>query len=209
MKAPLGDVGWGHGRRALVSGLVAGALLLAACGGGGGDRGEWTRTDTTCDGRIEGTAQVTVWFHAGPSAEYNTLLRQVHDFNKAQREVRVEVVTLPEQRPYNELVLSAAASGDLPDLLDFDGPRLYSHAWSGRIKPIDSCLSDGLRKDLLASIRQQGTYAGRLYGIGTFDSGLGLYVRPSVLKKTGIRVPQGVEDAWTAREFTDILRTLR
>ncbi|MCX5260097.1 sugar ABC transporter substrate-binding protein [Streptomyces canus] len=210
MKAPLGDVGRGRGRRALATGLVAAALLLAACaGGGGGGDSERTRTDTTCDGRIEGTAQVTVWFHAGPSAEYNTLRRQVQDFNKAQQEVRVEVVTLPEQRPYNELVLSAAASGDLPDLLDFDGPRLYSHAWSGRIKPIDSCLSDGLRKDLLPSIRQQGTYAGRLYGIGTFDSGLGLYVRPSVLKKAGIRVPRGAEEAWTAREFTDILRTLR
>ncbi|WP_328746327.1 extracellular solute-binding protein [Streptomyces sp. NBC_00285] len=213
MKAPLENVGEFarvRGRRALASGLVAAALLLVACGGAGdGDKGERARTDTTCDGRIDGTAQVTVWFHAGPSAESTTLRRQVQDFNTSQRQVRVEVVTLPEQRPYNELVLSAAASGDLPDLLDFDGPRLYSYAWSGRIKPIDSCLSDGLREDLLPSIRQQGTYAGRLYGIGTFDSGLGLYVRPSVLKKAGIRIPEGPADAWTAGEFTGILRTLR
>ncbi|MFG2801942.1 ABC transporter substrate-binding protein [Streptomyces pseudovenezuelae] len=208
MRTPLKDTA--RGRRALASGLLSAALLLAACGGGGdGDRSERARTDTTCDGRIEGTAQVTVWFHAGPSAEYNTLRRQVQDFNRAQRQVRVEAVTLPEQRPYNELVLSAAASGDLPDLLDFDGPRLYSYAWSGTVKPIDSCLSESLREDLLPSIRQQGTYAGRLYGIGTFDSGLGLYVRPSVLKKAGIRVPRGAEDAWTAGEFTRILRTLR
>lgn len=208
MKAPLGYVA--RGRRALASGLMGAALLLAACAGGGGDdRSERARTDSTCDGRIDGTAHVTVWFHAGPSAEYTTLRRQVQDFNRAQRQVRVEVVTLPEQRPYNELVLSAAASGDLPDLLDFDGPRLYSYAWSGRIKPIDSCLTDSLREDLLPSIRQQGTYAGRMYGIGTFDSGLGLYVRPSVLRKAGIRVPEGAQDAWTAAEFTRILRTLR
>ncbi|WP_449348962.1 extracellular solute-binding protein [Streptomyces shaanxiensis] len=208
MKAPLGRTA--RGRRALASGLLAAALLLAACGGGGGpDDSERARTDTTCDGRIDGTAQVTVWFHAGPSAEYNTLRRQVRDFNRAQRQVRVEAVTLPEQRPYNELVRSAAASGDLPDLLDFDGPRLYSHAWSGTIKPIDSCLPDRLREDLLPSIRQQGTYAGQLYGIGTFDSGLGLYVRPSVLKKAGIRIPRGASEAWTADEFTTILRTLR
>jgi multiple sugar transport system substrate-binding protein len=213
MKAPLKNVGEfarGRGPRALASALVVAALLLAACGGGGdGDKGERARTDTTCDGRIDGTAQVTVWFHAGPSAESSTLRRQVQDFNSSQRQVRVEVVTLPEQRPYNELVLSAAASGDLPDLLDFDGPRLYSYAWSGRIKPIDSCVSDGLREDLLPSIRQQGTYAGRLYGIGTFDSGLGLYVRPSVLRKAGIRIPEGPADAWTVGEFTGVLRTLR
>ncbi|MEU9171511.1 sugar ABC transporter substrate-binding protein [Streptomyces sp. NPDC048420] len=211
MKAPVGNVARGQRRRALASILVGAALLLAACGGGGGDgdRADRTRADTTCDGRIDGTATITVWFHAGSSAESDTLRRQVQDFNKAQRQVRVEVVTLPEQRPYNELVLSAAASGDLPDLLDFDGPRLYSHAWSGRIKPIDSCVPIALRQDLLPSIRQQGTYAGRLYGIGTFDSGLGLYVRPSVLKKAGIRIPEGAEDAWTADEFTKILRTLR
>ncbi|MER6182065.1 LuxR C-terminal-related transcriptional regulator [Streptomyces sp. NPDC001652] len=66
-----------------------------------------------------------------------------------------------------------------------------------------------MRRDLLASIRQQGTYAGKLYGIGTFDSGLGLYVRPSVLEKAGIRIPRLVDDAWTSDEFTDVLRTLR
>jgi multiple sugar transport system substrate-binding protein len=210
MEAPLGKAARGRGCRALASGVLAAALLLTACSGGeGGGEDERARTDTTCDGRIDGTAHVTVWFHAGPSAEYATLRRQVHDFNKAQRQVRVEVVTLPEQRPYNELVLSAAAGGDLPDLLDFDGPRLYSYAWSGTVKPIDSCLPDSLREDLLPSILRQGTYAGRLYGIGTFDSGLGLYVRPSVLRKAGIRVPHGIEDAWTAGGFTRILRTHR
>ncbi|MCT9078828.1 sugar ABC transporter substrate-binding protein [Streptomyces fulvoviolaceus] len=193
--------------------MLGAALLLAACGGGADDGGDGkskqARSDTTCDGRIEGTAHVTVWFHAGRSSELTTLQRQVKDFNKAQRQVRVELVTLPEQKPYNDLVLSAAASGDLPDLLDFDGPRLYSHAWSGKIKPIDSCVPQNLRDDLLPSIRQQGTYAGRLYGVGTFDSGLGLYVRPSVLKKAGIRIPKGVADAWTADELTGILRKLR
>ncbi|MEU6350528.1 sugar ABC transporter substrate-binding protein [Streptomyces sp. NPDC047072] len=209
MRVPLGRFARGRRLRALVPALVGAALLLAACGGGGGDKGDRARTDTTCDGRIDGTAHVTVWFHAGPSAEYNTLRSQVRDFNRSQKQVRVEVVTLPEQRPYNELVLSAAASGDLPDLLDFDGPRLYSYAWSGKLKPIDSCVPDALRKDLLPSIRRQGTYGGRLYGIGTFDSGLGLYVRPSVMKKAGIRIPESAQDAWSAEEFTRILRTLR
>lgn len=212
MKTSLRNVGTGRSHRALVSGLLGAALLLAACGGGGDDdgaSGEKAPTDTTCDGRIEGTEHLSVWFHAGPSGELSTLQKQVAEFNKAQTQVRVELVTLPENRPYTELVTSAAASGDLPDLLDFDGPNLYSYAWSGKIKPIDSCVPENIRKDLLSSIRQQGTYAEKLYGIGTFDSGLGLYVRPSVLKKAGIRIPGGIDDAWTSDEFTGILRTLR
>ena len=212
MPAWLSNVGADVHHRALTARLLGAALLLAACGGGGDDAdgtGGEARGDTTCDGRIEGTEHLTMWFHAGPSGELSTLRKQVAEFNKAQRQVRVELVTLPEHRPYTDLVDSAAASGDLPDLLDIDGPNLYSYAWSGKLKPIDSCVPDSVRSDLLASIRQQGTYAGKLYGIGTFDSGLGLYVRPSALKKAGIRIPRGVDDAWTSAEFTDVLRTLR
>ena len=48
-----------------------------------------------------------------------------------------------------------------------------------------------------------------MWGVATFDSGLGLYVRPSVLRKAGVRMPKGVDDAWTADELTEILRKLR
>ncbi|WP_241266569.1 sugar ABC transporter substrate-binding protein [Streptomyces scabichelini] len=197
-------------RRLLLAGALSAALLVASCGGGGGD-GERSaeRGDTTCDGKLGGTTDITVWFHAGPSGELDTLRRQVKDFNGAQKDVQVELITLPEERPYTELVLSAAESGELPDLLDFDGPHLYNYAWSGKLKPIDSCVPESVKSDLLPSIRQQGTYGGRLWGVGTFDSGLGLYVRPSVLKQAGVRVPSGPDDAWTATELTGILRKLR
>ncbi|MGP4042907.1 extracellular solute-binding protein [Streptomyces sp. 2A115] len=167
------------------------------------------RADTTCDGKLAGTTDITVWFHTGQSGEVDTLRSQVKDFNATQKAVRVELITLPEERPYTDLVESAAASGELPDLLDFDGPNLYNYAWSGKLKPIDSCVPESVKSDLLPSIREQGTYAGRLWGVGTFDSGLGLYVRPSVLKQAGIRVPSGPDDAWTATELTGILRKLR
>jgi len=195
----------------LVSGLLGAALLLAGCDGGGGGDDTTRRVpgDTTCDGRIEGTANITVWFHSEQPGEIGTLRSQVAYFNRAQHQVRVELVPLPGRRSYGELVDSAAASGDLPDLLDFDGPNLYSYAWSGRLRPIDSCVPRSVRDDLLPSIRRQGTYAGRLWGVGTFDSGLGLYVRKSVLRKAGIRIPTGPADAWSAAEFTGILHRLR
>ena len=135
------DLGERPARRALLSGAAAVVLLLAGCGGGGVDgrvdEGDKVADDTTCDGRIEGTAHITMWFHAGQSGEQSTLKNQVKEFNRSQRQVRVELVTLPEQRPYTDLVLSAAASGDLPDLLDFDGPplqlRLVRHPQADRL----------------------------------------------------------------------------
>ncbi|MEV7339833.1 extracellular solute-binding protein [Streptomyces sp. NPDC093544] len=200
----------GRARRAFFPGALCAALLVAGCGGGESDgKRSRARADTTCDGKLKGTTDITVWFHAGPSGEFDMLHRQVKDFNAGQRAVRVELIALPEERPYTDLVESAAASGELPDLLDFDGPNLYNYAWSGKLRPIDSCVPDSVKNDLLSSIRKQGTYEGRLWGVGTFDSGLGPYVRPSVLKKAGIRVPSGPGEAWTTTELTGILHRLR
>ncbi|HWH94169.1 MAG TPA: extracellular solute-binding protein [Baekduia sp.] len=187
--------------------MVGICVTLAACGGGSSQE---RRTDTTCDGRINGTKHVTAWFHASSDvgAEPATLRKQVAAFNASQRQVRVRLITLPEG-DYSNQIRSAVATGNLPDVLDFDGPSLYNYAWSGKLKPIDSCISKRERADLLPSILQQGSYAGRMWGVGTFDSGLGLYVRPSILARAGIRIPRGPDDAWTAAEFAAILHKLQ
>lgn len=188
---------------------MCGGCLAAAAAAVGARSGSG---DSTCDGRLGGGSPtyVTAWFHAGGTvgAEAATLRRQVQAFNASQRQVRVRLITLPVG-DYTRQVALAAAQGDLPDVLDFDGPDLYNYAWSGKLKPIDSCVSRGLRRDLLPSLLRQGTYANRLWGIGTFDSGLGLYVRPSILRHAGIRLPTGPRDAWTAGTFTRILARLR
>jgi multiple sugar transport system substrate-binding protein len=202
----------------LVGAALAGSVAVIAAVGAIALRNDSTsrantlRTDSTCDGKLGGSSPtyVTAWFHVSDASaiEARKLREQVRAFNASQREVRVTLVTLPVG-DYAKQVAAAAAHGDLPDVLDLDGPNLYNYAWSGKLKPIDSCVSQSLRRDLLPSIVRQGTYAKRLWGIGTFDSGLGLYVRPSILRKAGIRVPRGTRDAWTAAEFTGILKRLR
>jgi multiple sugar transport system substrate-binding protein len=190
-----------------VAAIVCPCVFLSACSS---QQPSASPGDTTCDGTIEGPAPtyITVWFHTGQPSERQTLGRQVAAFNASQRQVQVKLIDIPEA-DYPAQVRSAAATGNLPDLLDFDGPYLYNYAWSGKLKPLDSCVSRSLRADLLPSIVAQGSYAGRLWGIGTFDSGLGLYIRPSILHRIGARIPSGVTDAWTAAEFTGILHRLR
>lgn len=194
--------------------LTAGTVLLAVAAlGGCRDAAESDRaraSDGTCDGNVERPTYITAWFHQGQGPERKTLQRQVRAFNAAQDDVNVRLVVFPDL-DFNREVEAAAAAGELPDVLDFDGPNLYSFAWSGKLRPLDSCISPELRADLLPSLRRQGTYDGRMWGIGTFDSGLGLYVRPSMLRKAGIRtrIPARPEDAWSAGEFTRILQELQ
>ena len=198
-------------RREIVALASCLALVgIAACGQQ--DRQSSSPTDSTCDGKLSGTipTYITAWFHdSGANTDEAQILReQVSAFNATEQQVQVKLITLPVG-DYAQQVQAAAAHGGLPDLLDFDGPNLYNYAWSGKLKPIDSCVSKSLREDLLPSIIEQGSYANRQWGVGTFDSGLGLYVRPSILTKAGIRIPSSPADAWTADEFTTVLQRLR
>jgi len=160
-----------------------------------------------CGGSAEGKNVLQVWAHAGQAAERQTIQAQVERFNAAQKQVTVQLTFIPEGS-YNAQVQAASLSRDLPDVLEFDGPFVYNYVWQRNLIPIDTLISEKVRQDLLPSIIQQGTYKGRLYSIGTFDSGLGLFGRRSKLKAAGVRIPTENEDAWTAAEFNQALVVL-
>jgi multiple sugar transport system substrate-binding protein len=151
---------------------------------------------------------IEVWFHSGKGEEREVLDAQVEDFNAMQNEVIVKAVRLPEGS-FNEQVSAAALAGDLPDLLDFDGPFLYNYAWAKHLIPLDDYVSDALKADFLPTIIAQGTYGGKLYSLGTFDSGLAIWGNKAYLEKAGVRIPTGIEDAWDLEEFNEALEKLQ
>lgn len=153
------------------------------------------------------TTQLTIWAHAGQESERKVLQDQVARFNKQSKTTRVKLTFIPE-RDYNAQVQSAAIAGDLPDILEFDGPYLYNYIWQGHLISLKNLLPATLIEDILPSIINQGTHGGHLYSVGVFDSGLGLYGRKDLLEKAGIRIPASASDAWSVGEFEDILGKL-
>ncbi len=168
--------------------------LLVACGEQAGDQ-------------TSGAAVVDVWAHAGQASERLVLERQTARFNRSQTDIRVQLTFIPE-RSYNSQVQAAAVADDLPDVLEFDGPFLFNYVWQGHLTPLDELLGAATQSGLLPSISSQGSYHGRYYGVGTFDSGLGLFARRSALATAGVRIPSGPEDAWTDDEFAAALKLL-
>ena len=154
-----------------------------------------------------GPLKVSVWFHTGRPTEQQVMADQVARFNASQRDIAIALTMIPEG-DYNTQVQAAAADGKLPDLLDLDGPFLANYAWRGHLASLDDILPDELKNDLLPSIISQGTYNGKLYAVGTFDSGLGLYGNRELLEVIKARIPQKTEEAWSAAEFQKILRNL-
>lgn len=157
--------------------------------------------------------QVDIWFHGGVGAESDTLHSQVDSFNESQSDIQVNVTEIPggavAGSGYNDAVNAAAVAADLPCVLDLDGPNLYNYAWGGYLLPLDDSMSDDLKADMLPSLIDQGTYNDQIYAIGQYDSGLALVGRRSLLEEAGVRVPNGIDDAWTFDEFVDALQKVQ
>ncbi|MFN2302904.1 MAG: ABC transporter substrate-binding protein, partial [Anaerolineales bacterium] len=153
----------------IASVLVVLSMLFSACASPTEEPA--TEEPTTEEEAVAEPVTIDVWFHSGKGEEREVLDEQVTTFNEMQNEVFVNAIQLPEGS-YNDQVSAGALAGDLPCLLDFDGPFLYNYAWSGYLTPLDDYVSQELKDDFLPSIIDQGTYGGKLYSLGTFDSGL-------------------------------------
>ena len=179
---------------ALVSLWMIMLMVLSACG----------TSEPPASEETTGPVTIDVWFHSGKGEERDVLDAQVADFNAMQDDVIVNAILLPEGS-YNDQVNAGALAGDLPCLLDFDGPFLYNYAWAGYLQPLDDYIPADVVADFLPSIIAQGTYGGHLYSLGTFDSGLAIWGNRAYLEAAGVRIPTGIDDAWTMEEFMDAM----
>jgi multiple sugar transport system substrate-binding protein len=151
--------------------------------------------------------EISVFFHSGQGGERDALNTILENFNASQSDYVAVATELPEGS-YTDAVNAAALANELPCLLDFDGPTLYSFAWRGYLTPLDAFVSEELLADILPSIIEQGTYNGQLYSLGVVESGLGIWGNRALLEEAGVRIPTGVEDAWTLEEFEAALAAL-
>jgi multiple sugar transport system substrate-binding protein len=150
---------------------------------------------------------INVWTHeAANTPAFAALKAGAEGFNRRQATHKVNIVP-SVYRYYDERVQSAAATGTLPCVLDIDGPYVPVFAWRGYLQSIDKFVSKALLDDLLPTIVVQGTYNGRLYTLGQFESGLGLWANKRHLDRVGARIPT-IHAPWTLSEFEQALEAL-
>ncbi|MBW8831241.1 MAG: sugar ABC transporter substrate-binding protein [Burkholderiales bacterium] len=153
------------------------------------------------------TRTITAWSPASPnSTESHVIKAAAQAFNLKQRDFRVDIQFSDVWR-YDELVRNAAIGGGLPCLIETDGPLQPGYIWSGFLLALDTFVPKPLLNDLLPSIITQGTYNGRLYSLGQFDSGLGLWGNRRYLRAAGVRVAT-LEAPWSLAEFEQALQKL-
>ena len=158
----------------------------------------------TFSGLASAQTELSLWYHgAGNETERSILIGIIDDFNASQSDYTVALEEFP-QGSYNSSIVAAALAGDLPDIIDVDGPVMPGWAWAGYMAPLE--LSEGALDDFLPGAI--GSWNGEVYSVGLWDAAVAIYARRSVLEANDIRIPT-LDDPWTGDEFDGILETLQ
>ena len=143
---------------------------------------------------------LSMWYHgAGSEQEVSILNKITADFNASQSDYKVELQAFP-QAAYNDSVVAGALAGNLPDIIDVDGPVMPNWAWAGYLQPLK--IDESKIANFLPGTK--GVWDGQLYSIGLWDAAISLVTRQSYLDELGLRVPT-LEQPWTKDEFVDAL----
>ncbi|MEZ5722328.1 MAG: extracellular solute-binding protein [Paracoccaceae bacterium] len=151
---------------------------------------------TALGGAAVAQTQLSMWYHgAGNDVELQIINQVISDFNASQGDWAVSLESFP-QESYNDSITAAALAGNLPDIVDVDGPVMPNWAWSGYLQPlpIDAAEFDAFLPGT------KGVWDGKLYSIGLWDAAVALYARQSTLDELGLRTPT-LDAPWTGEEF--------
>ncbi|WP_037673123.1 sugar ABC transporter substrate-binding protein [Streptomyces griseus] len=194
------NAGSTRGRRTARTALALALPLaaLAACGGGG-------QTGTSAE-QGSGKGTITVWAHQGQASEAAALQNAVKTFNSSQDKIKVKLTLIPDT-DYTKTI-TATDAAKLPDVMEFDGPTMASFVYNKKLTAIDDYVSTRTLANATDAIKAEGEIDGKHYGLGMYDSGLGVYGNKKLLDAAGVKYPKGLSDAWTAEQFTEAVRKL-
>ena len=147
---------------------------------------------------------LSMWYHgAGNEVEAKIINQVVADFNASQTDWKVELQSFP-QAAYNDSVVAGALAGNLPDILDVDGPVMPNWAWAGYMQPLQ--IDEAVIANFLSG--PKGYWDGKLYSVGLWDAAIALTTRQSTLDELGLRTPT-LEQPWTGDEFMAALEAAK
>lgn len=147
---------------------------------------------------------LSMWYHgAGNEVEAKILNQIVTDFNASQSDWNVRVESFP-QESYNDSIVAAALAGNLPDIIDVDGPVMPNWAWAGYLQPLQ--IDQAAIEDFLPGAL--GYWDDALYSVGLWDAAVALVTRQSTLDALGLRTPT-LDAPWSAEEFQGALEAAK
>lgn len=145
---------------------------LTACGSSGGEQVGAGEKQT-----------LTVW---GMGAEGEKLGDVAKQYEKAHPNITIKVTPVGWDVAHQKLV-SAAAAGTLPDVVQMGGTFIGEFVDLGALEPVDTKTFHA--KDFFPAGWQQGVVDGKAYGVPWYVDVRALYYRTDLAKRAGITRP--------------------
>lgn len=154
----------------------------------------------------EGAIELSIWVHETDSDEGKLYKKLVEDFNQEYEGTYYATLNdIPRDNNnggYSDAIMAAITSNSLPDVFTADGVTIAQYADAGNLTPLDDYFTADELGDFSPSIIQQGTYQGKLYALGCFDSSVGLFYNKTMFEEAGIE-PATKENPWTLAQLKE------
>lgn len=170
--------------RKSMAGVAAGILVvsLASCGDAGGSGGSGGSTDG-------GGKKLTVWIMEGTNPDASAYFETVKSTFKAKTGADLDVQMVPWSGAKDKFT-TAIAGGTTPDVAEVGATWTPEFAEAGAIADLgDKVSAAGLDSDLVGSLKEAGTYDGRLYGMPWYAGVRSMLYNKDVFAKAGITTP--------------------
>jgi fructooligosaccharide transport system substrate-binding protein len=187
-------------------------LGLAACSSKASTSTASTTTSATTNASSANeVVKLKIWVHTTDEGDEGKVYgERVAAFNAANDKIKAELEYIPRGgggSGYEDKINTALTTGQLPDVITLDGPNTAAYADAGIIAPIDQYISTESKADYMPSIIQQGTYQGKLYGLGNMESTVPLFYNVDLLNKYNIK-PGTMETPWTWDDLYTAAKTI-
>jgi multiple sugar transport system substrate-binding protein len=159
---------------------VAGAMALAACGGGSADSG----SSSSAAGPVKGQISLLVPEYSDHTAGFWRDL--IARFEKAHPGATVKLQTI-SWTDINQKITTLVSTNQAPDILNLDAYANF--AGDKLLLPANEVLSAQTRADFLPKFAENGKYDGTQYGIPFVGSVRGLFYNKDIFRKAGIQSP--------------------
>ena len=151
------------------------------------------------------TTTITFWAMQGQTGEVNAAKQEVAAFNSIHDDIEVKLVFKDSMGT----TLDATKADALPDVFEYDGETLAHLVYDGKLLKLNGVVAPATLNNALTSIKSQNTASdGNTYAVSQYDSGLTLWGNKAMLKAAGVSYPTTWDKAWTAAQFTDVLKKL-
>jgi len=175
----------------LGSTLLAGAVLLAACGGGGSDAAGSGSGSGGGGGGGEPAGELVVWHYYDEGA--GGLERAIAEWETNFEADHPEVDVRLEYQPYDQMVqkvTTAAAAQQGPDIVMGTHPFLPEMVKAGALAPMDEYWDAYEEADQYPAEIEDGLIVdGERYGVQGYANVEGLYYNADILSEIGVDVP--------------------